>query len=377
MKSFEFPATMPVVAVVGAGIAGASCARVLSDAGCTVRVYDKSRGPGGRLSTRRVLWANSQAQGRSTRFDHGSPGFDACTPAFRKFTAGALRAGWLTAWAPVHDPRGLGRDGAATTLLPVPDMPTLCRNLLHGIDAAWASPVQSLLLERPAGSGWALHGAEGLLGEGFDAVVLAMPPAQAGQLLAAHRPAWSRHAALALMQPCWTLMGISATPDAALDWDVSRPPRGPLCAAHRNESRPGREVRNGEVHWVLHARPAWSRLHLEKDADWVRDQLQGALAEWLGTPVQWHHAITHRWRYAMPQSGSANPAGQCWWDAALKLGVCGDYLGGGGAGGDGDVVGGVGGGVEAAWLSAQALANQILATAAARHVAGPSRHVAA
>ena len=370
MKFFEPSAQMPVVAVVGAGIAGASCARALVDAGCAVHVYDKSRGPGGRLATRRVLWVDSEAQGRSTRFDHGAPGFDACTPAFRRFTAGAVSAGWLSAWSPVYDPRGLGRDGAGTTLLPVPDMPTLCRNLLHGIDVAWASPVQALQPGRPAGSGWALHGAEGLLGEGFDAVVLAMPPAQAGQLLATHQPAWSRHAALALMQPCWTLMGVSAKPNAALDWDVSRPPRGLLCAAHRNESRPGRERPDGEVHWVLHARPAWSRLHLEKDADWVRAQLQGALADWLGVSLQWHHAITHRWRYAMPQPGSANPVGQCWWDAELKLGVCGDYLGGGGGGG-------VGGGVEAAWLSAQALADQMLATAAARRVAEPVRHVAA
>lgn len=356
MNDFASSAGRPVVAVVGAGIAGATCARALRDAGCSLRVFDKSCGPGGRLATRRALWVGAQGLGRSTRFDHGAPGFDARSGAFRHFTAGALRAGWLAEWAPVLDPRGLGRDGTGSTLLPVPDMPTLCRHLLQGIDTAWACSVRGLEQGGSAGPGWALQGAEGLLCEGVDAVVLAMPPAQAGQLLGTHQPAWSRHAAVALMQPCWTLMGVSARPHVALNWDVSRPPSGPLCAVQRNESRPGREKLDGEVHWVLHARAGWSRLHLEQNADWVQAQLQAALADWLGAPLQWHHATAHRWRYAMPQPGGSTSGGQCWWDAALKLGVCGDFLG-------------RGGGVEAAWSSAQALAGQMLATAPAQRLA--------
>ena len=43
----------PVV-VVGAGIAGAACARVLVDAGVPVRLLDRGRRPGGRMSGRRV-----------------------------------------------------------------------------------------------------------------------------------------------------------------------------------------------------------------------------------------------------------------------------------------------------------------------------------
>nr|WP_230944119.1 FAD-dependent oxidoreductase [Burkholderia vietnamiensis] len=41
------------IAIVGAGIAGLACARVLADAGHRVTVYEKSRGVGGRMSTRR------------------------------------------------------------------------------------------------------------------------------------------------------------------------------------------------------------------------------------------------------------------------------------------------------------------------------------
>ena len=365
MKNSNSVGCKPIVAVVGAGVAGSRCARVLHDAGCNVHVFDKSRGPGGRMATRRALWVDAQGNGQSTRFDHGAAGFDARSSAFRQFTNQALRAGWLKEWSPVFDPRGRCADGTGITLVPVPDMPTLCRHALQGIDTAWACTVQALQPARPPQPSWALHGADGLLGEGFDAVVLAMPPAQAGQLLAAHQPAWSRQAALALMQPCWTVMGVTATPAAPVDWDVSRLPSGPLCTAQRSQSRPGRETPDAEVHWVLHARAAWSRLHLEQSAEWVQAQLQAALADWLGVPLQWRYAATHRWRYATPQPTTGQASGQCWWDAALGIGVCGDFLGGSSSG------------VEAAWLSAQALSQQMLASEAFGRVAWPGRPVAA
>lgn len=66
---------MSRVAVIGAGIAGISCARVLRDAGHAVRVFDKSRGIGGRMATRR---------GESSSYDHGAQYFTARDPGFRQ-----------------------------------------------------------------------------------------------------------------------------------------------------------------------------------------------------------------------------------------------------------------------------------------------------
>ncbi len=42
------------VAVIGAGMTGITCARALADAGFDVTVFEKSRGLGGRMATRRV-----------------------------------------------------------------------------------------------------------------------------------------------------------------------------------------------------------------------------------------------------------------------------------------------------------------------------------
>ena len=99
----------------------------------------------------------------------------------------------------------------------------------------------------------------------------------------------------------------------------------------RNERRPGREPQAGEAHWVAHARADWSREHLEQPGDWVQARLQDAVAECLGEPVRWRHAVVHRWRYAQTGLPLAAPGDSCWWDAASGLGVCGDFLGGLGA----------------------------------------------
>jgi renalase len=92
---------------------------------------------------------------------------------------------------------------------------------------------------------------------------------------------------------------------------------------------------------VAHARAGWSRQHLEQPAAWVQQQLQTALAECLGQPVDWLRCTVHRWRYAQTLVQKLAPADMCWWDATLGLGVCGDFFSGSG--------------VEGAWLSAQSL----------------------
>ena len=60
------PAAPRHIAVVGAGIAGITCARTLVQAGHTVTVFEKSRGAGGRMSCRTTEHGG---------FDHGAQYF--------------------------------------------------------------------------------------------------------------------------------------------------------------------------------------------------------------------------------------------------------------------------------------------------------------
>ena len=281
------------VAVVGGGIAGATIARSLVLAGHAVHVFDKARGPGGRLATRRVDWVDHNRHARTTRL--------------------------------------------------APDMPALCRHLLDGTAATWSFAVDGLY-NGPLG--WRVQAGGVRHALKFDSVVLALPPAQAAPLLSPHRLDWARLASVVPMQPCWTLMGIADDSESALGWDLARPPTGALAWALRNDARPGRASVPGQAHWVAHARTGWSRRQLEEPAAWVQEQMQAALDECVGRPVDWHHCAVHRWRYALPQAHGAAPAASFWWDAVQGLGVCGDFLGGCG--------------VEGAWLSAQSLSAALL-----------------
>jgi len=337
------------IAVIGAGLAGATCAQALAAAGISVHLVDKARGPGGRLATRRLEWTDAQGQARSARVDHGAPGFTAQDPTFQAFLQQGPAAAAVQPWAATlaAGSRPL-RAEAGPLQLPVPDMPALCRALLHAgtatgaITTSWSFAADTLTRQP---EGWQVAAQGTVLPGHFDAVLLALPPAQAAPLLAAHKPDWAQRASIALMQPCWTLMGVAGPPSQERAWSVARPDQGPLAWVLRNEAKPGREAAAGLAHWVVHARASWSRQHLEHPADEVKALLQAALAGWLGEAVPWQHAVVHRWRYALPASTGHGPVRHAWWSAASGLGVCGDFLGGTG--------------VEGAWLSAQALLAQL------------------
>ena len=233
------------VAVVGAGIAGAAVAHALLLAGHAVHMVDKSRGPGGRLATRHVEWIDQHGQACTTQFDHGAVGITARSAAFQRFIDQALHAGWLAEWAPALAAGSLALENGDRPCLPTPDLPSLCRHLLAGTAATWSFSVDSL---HRGPLGWQLQAAGERHSQRFDAVVLAMPPAQAAPLLFPHRHDWARHASLAPMQPCWTLMGVADDPQPALGWDLARPPTGlwlGCCARTRvqaGHSCPGRHL---------------------------------------------------------------------------------------------------------------------------------------
>jgi predicted NAD/FAD-dependent oxidoreductase len=330
------------VAVIGAGIAGASCAHALSHSGHAVQVFDKSRGAGGRMATRRAEWVDRQGRSQLSRFDHGTPCFAAHEPSFQQFVSDAIDQAWLAPWQPRLAPQSLPLPHAAEHYLATPDMPALCRQLLDGIDVHWSCSVSGLRREQGL---WVLEQGQGVAGDGFDAVVLAMPPIQAAALLEPHQMDWAARAAAVPMQPCWTLMGV-AEPTALLQpWDLARPASGALAWIMRNDARPGRDIVPGQAHWVVHASAQWSRSHLEQDAAQVQAELQAALAEHLGEPIDWLYATVHRWRYAMPDRSTDAPTDPCWWDTAQGLGVCGDFF--------------AVSGVEGAWLSGRSLASVV------------------
>lgn len=337
----------PRVAVVGAGVAGVSLARWLANRNSAVHLFDKSRGVGGRMATRRLEWTDEEGLSHVTSVDHGVGGFSAQSVAFQERVAQVAALGGLVRWQPKL------ADGAIepASWIARPDMPAWCRRMADGLPVTLSHAVDALHRDP---EGWRITSQGEVLGAGFDHVVLAMPPAQAAGLLEPHRPDWSEQAGQVPMQPCWTLMGVSTLPPEWPSWEAVNPLVGPLRTVVRNDGKPGRERLDGHATWVAHARADWSEAHLEDAPEVVQAHLQAALAQVFGLPIEWRRCVVHRWRYAHSPA-QRWVAGRCWWDAGLGLGVCGDFLGGGG--------------VEGAWQSADALAQAIASVLvpAARH----------
>jgi renalase len=306
------------IAIIGAGMAGLACAEALTSRSHTVRLFDKGRGPGGRMSTRRVSTPLDDAS-----FDHGAQYFTARDAEFAKIVADWEAKGVAAKWPQVSPDAWVG----------TPGMNAPVKHMAARHDVTWGCRVETLTRTKV---GWTVSANGPSLGD-YEAVILAIPAEQVGALVHSHAPEVAAVADATIALPCWTVM---LAFENAIDTSTNTiRDAGPVGWAARNSAKPGR---TGPEAWVIQASPEWSSAHLEDEVDSVTMALTQHWAETLGiaapTPLS---ATAHRWRYA--RSGKAGT--DALWDAGLKLGVCGDWL--------------LGPRVECAWLSGTALGNRV------------------
>lgn len=318
------------IAIIGAGMAGASAARILHEAGLPVTLFDKGRGIGGRMATRRL------ADGLT--FDHGAQYVTARDPAFAADMASWTRSGAAAPW---------GEPGWSVG---VPGMTEPVRGLLRGCPVTTGCTISRLVREE---GGWILRDADGERLPGlFSTVLITAPAPQARALSAPVAEAWpALHEALGRVRyaPCWALM-LSYSGEAAFAQTHRREPdaAAPIAWIARDGTKPGRAA--GRESLVVHASPGWSKAHLEDERPAVVAQLTAELRHVLGPSLPAPEALAahaHRWRYAQVEQAVGEP---CLWSPDLRLGVAGD--------------GCLGGRVEAAYLSGRALAERVLAATA-------------
>jgi renalase len=309
------------IGVVGAGMAGVSFATALAEAGHNVVLFDKGRGPGGRMSTRRLATSLGEIG-----FDHGAQYLTARDPAFAAQVKSWAESGHVAPWAEAGDDAWVG----------TPAMDAPVRDLASRLDVRWGHRADRLA--RTA-NGWTMHG-EGIDAVPFEVAIIAVPAEQVASLVGEHRPDWAEQANATHSEPCWTVMAtyqsrLPIVPDRMTNLGI-------IASAVRNSAKPGRAA--GEA-WVLQASGSWSADHIEDEPAAIKRDVLRYLASSIGQNLPAPIATSvHRWRYA--KSGRLGK--DALWDRSRRLGICGDWL--------------LGGRVEAAWLSGMRLAHAISTT---------------
>lgn len=304
------------IAIIGAGISGLACAARLTEAGFNPIVFDKGRGIGGRLATRRAE--------PGLQFDHGAQYFTARTKAFESVIGRAQNAGMVGEWKFGSRPRWVG----------IPGMNGLAKFLAEGLIVHQGAYVSGV---RKVDGGWAFT--VGTEVQVAAKIVITVPAPQIGAMLDDPNP-FAKALNDVEMLPCLSLM---------VAFETER--RAPLIARRDTEdalswialdsSKPGRTTRNC---WVAQASPAWSATHLEAEPSEIAVRMLPMICDRLGYSVSDAvHAVAHRWRYA----AVSRPLGRPF----LKNQEGSLYLGGDWC---------LDARVEAAWTSGNAIATDLL-----------------
>lgn len=308
------------IAVVGAGIAGLACARRLRRQGATVVVFEAARQVGGRVATLDTA---------SGPFDTGAQYFTARHHAFKRALGPWLNKGRVAPWTGriVALQRGVSSDksDSAQRYVALPGMRALAEELARGLDVRLVARVSGLRL---AGRRWQIE----LAGQpapaadaGFDCVVLAVPPATAGELLPPGSPLRAPLDAVR-WEAVWALL-LALPRRVPVDFDGAFVNDDPLLAwVARDSAKPARpKVEGVAERWVLHAQPRWSREHAEISEREAIDWLSNSFVASVGKPLRPVLSIAQRWDHARP----LNPLpDRCLWDAVAGIGLAGDWCGG-------------------------------------------------
>ena len=290
-------------AIIGAGMAGLTTATILQGAGFEVTVFDKSRGSGGRLSSR------SYAGGW---IDHGAPYFSASLPYLNDFLHEQLPAGRLNHWQ--GQVSGELRPDEQLQVVGVPRNSAITRGLLRDPNFHPATRIARI----EAGStGWQLYDAgDSLLGR-WPLLIIAVPAPQALMLLK-NQPSFAEQLSEVRMEPAW-VAAISAGERRHHLPEVAVFQHPVIRRIVNNSAKPQRG--NSNV-YLVQAQKDWSKKHLEEAPEPVGQSLLDNFKKLTGSHEEDRLLFVHRWRYAFTEKPLGSPF---LWDQQQQIGVCGDW----------------------------------------------------
>lgn len=303
------------VAIIGAGIAGLTAATLLKDQ-VKVTLFDKSRGVGGRMSTRRV---------DGFHFDHGAQYFTARTTEFQAFLRPLIQAGVVQRWdATIASFSGAKMLGSADwsedepRYVALPGMNSLAKHIASDLPTVLQTRIASV----KNSAGYFLFDEQNQEIGPYDWLIIATPAPQAIQLLPPDF-AFSELVASSAMVPCYALMLGFAEP-LTNPFDAARVEGSDVAWLSVNSAKPGRPE---AFSLLIHSSDSYAAKHLNADPEVIMRHLQSVAGEILGQDLTVAESRSlHRWLYANNKVREPLPPMV---DQTSQIAVCGDWCQGG------------------------------------------------
>lgn len=273
------------IAIIGAGMTAAACVRKLKSTGARIDVFEKSRGAGGRMATRRIT--------DSITADHGAQYFTAKSDSFRTAVADWEGKNIVAKWD-VHD----GRD----CYIGAPAMNSPVKREMERITLKASAHVTHI---KHTNGNWHVFTKDGS-NTVYDYVICTVPAPQVGAIIGTSAPATVSALQHVKIAPCWALMLVFDQPIATnkTHW---RGDDDTVSWIGRNSSKQGREFSTDS--WTVHATPPWSEQHLEEAGGDAAVKLYAAFRRLVAVkdlpePIT---CTAHRWRYAQTVTPLGKP----------------------------------------------------------------------
>lgn len=317
------------IAIIGAGLSGLTLANTLRDV-YDIEIFEKSRGVGGRMSTRRA---------DPYQFDHGAQYFTARTSAFKDFLKPFIEKQTVQIWhanAVTLDKEGKSnkREWPEPHYVCAPSMNSLCKDLANNQALHLATEISGVQRQD---SKWSLLDKNQNSYGGFDGLICSVPSHQAVALLPKNFQ-YLEDIQNIKMQGCFSLM-LGFTEKPTLNFDFAMPTNSPIGWLAVNSNKPDRKTGHSII---VQTTNTWAEEHIEDDLKEVENTLLVELEDLCDIDTSKAELIqTHRWRFA----NTLNSAEKPFWDDNMNIGVCGDWC--------------TGKRVEQAFTSANILAEQV------------------
>jgi predicted NAD/FAD-dependent oxidoreductase len=298
------------IAIIGAGMSGLIVAKKLSKLN-EVTIFDKSRGIGGRMATRRVGDYN---------FDHGAQFFTAKSNEFKDFLIKAkdekVIEGWNCDFVEIVKNKITNKRKFNAHFVAKPQMNNLCKYIGKDLNILLSKQITSINFDNKK---WSLKTLEEESFNGFDYLILAIPSHQAIKLSPKNFKYFDIISSIK-MSGCFTLM-LGFKENLELGFDAALVKESNISWISVNSSKPGR---TGGFALVANSSNKWADKNIEEDLENIKEKMTTCLKETIDFDLNnIDYQNIHRWRYA---NASLRKGNKSLFDPNLNLGICGDWL---------------------------------------------------